>query len=159
IKILIYIQKSLYIIYKKKKYRTIQGNSKMNWNKVNWEKIRVFYHVAKAGSYSLASRRLNITQPCLSRNIQTLEHVTKTKLFRRHSRGLSLTKEGELLFERATRMHQYYEEAFSSLHEEHDEPKGKLRISTTAGLASIWFVDDFIKFAQLYPDIKLSIYG
>jgi DNA-binding transcriptional LysR family regulator len=131
----------------------------MNWDKVNWEKIRLFYHVAKAGSFSLAAEHLNITQPCLSRNIQILEHVTKTKLFHRHARGLKLTKEGELFFEHVCEMHNVYERSLSVIKDDNNLATGRLRILTTSGLAHIWFIDDFINFAQQYPDIALDVTG
>ncbi|MHB1454824.1 MAG: LysR family transcriptional regulator [Saccharofermentanales bacterium] len=65
---------------------------------VNPELYKVFYFVAKQGSVSGAAAQLFISQPAVSRTIRQLEDKMGCMLFFRTSRGVSLTKEGEMLF-------------------------------------------------------------
>ncbi|MFN3592917.1 MAG: LysR family transcriptional regulator, partial [Thermaurantiacus sp.] len=53
---------------------------------------------AVSGLPSEAARRLNLSQPALSRQIMALEDSLGAKLFHRHARGLALTNEGEQLY-------------------------------------------------------------
>ena len=53
--------------------------------------LRSFVAVADSGSISLAARRLNVTQPALSRQIQDLERDMGVRLFDRIGRRVILT--------------------------------------------------------------------
>jgi LysR family cyn operon transcriptional activator len=66
--------------------------------------LRYFVAVAEAGSVSLAARRLNGTQPALSRQIQDLEQDLGVRLFDRIGRKIVLTGDGDELLDRARRL-------------------------------------------------------
>ncbi|MFR2719961.1 MAG: LysR family transcriptional regulator, partial [Ruminococcus sp.] len=68
----------------------------------------IFHTVAKTGNISRAAQKLYISQPAISKSIQKLENSLNTVLFKRTSRGVSLTVEGEILY-------QHTKEAFSAL--------------------------------------------
>jgi len=68
---------------------------------MDWNLVRSFVAVAEQGSMSAAARALRTSQPTLSRHIATLEDHLGVRLFVRHARGLTLTREGTALFERA----------------------------------------------------------
>lgn len=124
---------------------------------MEWNKLRVFYHVAKCGSFTKAQHKLNKSQPALSRSIQSLEYRMKYPLFRRIPRGLALTKEGEILFEAVEKMFIDLETAKTLIEEEANEPKGHLKVASTVALTSIWLVELIREFLALYPDIELDI--
>lgn len=54
----------------------------------------VFHTVAKKGSISHAAKELYISQPAISKSIQKLEDNLNTTLFKRSSRGVTLTADG-----------------------------------------------------------------
>ncbi|MGY4098012.1 LysR family transcriptional regulator [Nocardia sp. R16R-3T] len=58
--------------------------------------------IAEEGSISGAARRLNLTQPTLSRQLNKLERRVGTELFAREGRGLVPTAAGAALVRRAT---------------------------------------------------------
>lgn len=66
----------------------------------NLSLYHIFYTVARTGSISHSSRELYISQPAISKAIQKLEQNLDTLLFKRSSRGVTLTPDGELLFEK-----------------------------------------------------------
>ena len=66
----------------------------------NLSLYHIFYTVARTGSISHSSRELYISQPAISKAIQKLEQNLDTILFKRSSRGVTLTPDGELLFEK-----------------------------------------------------------
>lgn len=57
--------------------------------------------LAEEGNYARASRRLNLTQPALSRSIQSLEASLALRLFDRRSGGLRPTVDGLRILEHA----------------------------------------------------------
>ena len=64
----------------------------------NLEYYKVFYYVGKTGSITTAARELSLSQPAVSQSIRHLEDVLNTRLFLRTSKGVRLTKEGEVLY-------------------------------------------------------------
>jgi len=59
--------------------------------------LETFVAVARLGSVQAAAVRLHRTQPSVSSRIAGLEARWRTRLFRRHARGMSLTPEGARL--------------------------------------------------------------
>jgi DNA-binding transcriptional LysR family regulator len=124
---------------------------------MDWNKLRVFYHVARSGSFTLAAEKLNISQPALSRSIISLEDRLKTKLFQRHARGLILTKQGEILFMHAKKMLEEADKARTEIQEEETEPQGNLKIIATGGMVNHFIIKYIPEFVRRYPKIHLNI--
>ena len=60
-------------------------------------RLRYFLRIAEEGSMTRAASLLGIAQPALSRQVRLLEEDLGVTLFRRTSRGVHLTEEGERL--------------------------------------------------------------
>ena len=93
----------------------------------SWDKLKLFYQVAKVGSFNGASEILNVSQSALSRSISILENQVQTRLFERLSRGLALTRQGEILFKAIEKMSSELSHAQIALEEEENEPIGSIR--------------------------------
>ncbi|EKE09011.1 MAG: Redox-sensitive transcriptional activator [uncultured bacterium] len=126
---------------------------------LDWDKLRVFYHVAKAKSFNRAACHLNISQSSLSRSVQQLEYLLKVQLFNRVPKGLILTKQGQILFEKVKEMAVSLGDAETTLQEESSEPQGNIKVATTVALANIWLIEIIPDFLASYPKIKLDIIG
>lgn len=70
----------------------------------NIEQLRSLVTVARSGSISAASEVLNRSQSAISIQIKQLEEQMGVRLLSRHSRGVSLTSEGEVVVDYATRV-------------------------------------------------------
>ncbi len=64
---------------------------------MNWEKLKVFKKVAKAGSFLTASKQDNKSQSTFSRAVMDLEKEINQKLFNRTSKGVIPTLHGNTL--------------------------------------------------------------
>ncbi|MCP1447664.1 LysR family transcriptional regulator [Priestia megaterium] len=73
--------------------------------------LRIFKCVAEAKSLSKAAGVLGYVQPHISQRIKNLEEELDTKLLIRTNRGVTLTNEGEALFNYAQRILRLMEEA------------------------------------------------
>ena len=68
---------------------------------VDLVKLRHFVAVAQLESFARAAEQLHISQPGLSRSIQSLEHAYSVRLFDRDRSGVALTSAGRLLLPKA----------------------------------------------------------
>lgn len=124
---------------------------------MDWDKLRIFYVVATAGSFTSAASIINISQSALSRQILSLEHSIKTQLFHRHARGLVLTEQGEILFKYAKDIYNKMEKAQESLTQNKERPSGMLRINVPVALGTLYLAPIMEQFKSQYPDIEVHI--
>ena len=66
---------------------------------MRFEQLRQFIAVAQKGNFRKASKELGISQPALTRSIQSLEHYFNAPLFDRLSTGVTLTDYGMTVLE------------------------------------------------------------
>src|ERR1700678_197623 len=66
--------------------------------------LRAFVAVADCGGFHRAAERLNLTQSTVSQQIKRLELETTRPLFRRTTRSVALTDDGEMLLGDARRL-------------------------------------------------------
>ncbi|MCG6122039.1 MAG: LysR family transcriptional regulator [Microvirga sp.] len=124
---------------------------------MDWDKVRVFYTVAEAGSFTRAGEELGLSQSAVSRQISALERELRAPLFHRHARGLILTEHGDLLFRAARDMKMRLETTRARLSETSERPSGLLKVTTTVGLGSLWLTQRIAEFLDLYPDINVEL--
>ena len=72
---------------------------------LDWNLVRTFVAVARAGSLSSGAKSLGITHPTAARHIQTLEETLGCNLFSRTSQGLKLNDVGQQVAESARDMY------------------------------------------------------
>ena len=124
---------------------------------MDWDKIRIFFTVAEAGSFTRAGEELNLSQSAVSRQISALERELKAPLFHRHARGLILTEQGDLLARAARDMKMRLETTRARLVETSERPSGELKVTATVGLGSIWLAQRVAEFLDLYPEVRVEM--
>ena len=125
---------------------------------LDWDRLRVFHKVAKAGSFTHAAEHLNLSQSAISRQVSALEEEAKVPLFHRHARGLVLTEQGEILYKVACDVADKVEGATDKLTDFQGSPTGPLKVTTTVGLGSAWLAIRLGKFIDLYPEIQIELF-
>lgn len=123
----------------------------------NLSQYKIFYEVAKTGNISRAAKELYISQPAISKAISKLEDSLGLALFTRSSRGVSLTAEGEILFE-------HTRDAFETLTRGEQELKriqefdiGHLRIGVSNTLCKYILLPYLKTFIDQYPHMRVTI--
>lgn len=71
---------------------------------MEFRQIRYFVAVAEEGNIGRAARRLNVSQPPISRQIQALEYRLGAPLLIRTAKGVSLTDAGKIFLEEAKKI-------------------------------------------------------
>ncbi len=124
---------------------------------VNLEYYRVFYYVAQTGSLSRAAEQLSVSQPAVSQSLRQLENTLGTSLFTRTSRGVKLTKEGELLFSYVRRGYENIETGEKKLRQMLNLDIGELHIGASDMTLRFYLLPYLEKFHEKHPNIKVSV--
>ena len=124
---------------------------------MDWDKLKIFYVVAEAGSFTNATTILNISQSAISRQIQSLEQDLKVQLFERHARGLTLTENGEYVYKTAHEVISKLKEVETSLGDQKSKPSGKLTITTVRSFGTHWLTPRIQEFMNLNPEIEIEL--
>ena len=124
---------------------------------LDWDKVRIFYTAAEAGSFTHAGDALGLSQSAVSRQVGALERDLSVPLFHRHARGLILTEQGEHLFRTAKEMMLKLEATRARLTDSRERPNGDLRVTTTLGLGANWLTPRLGEFLDLYPEVRLQL--
>ena len=124
---------------------------------MDWDKLKIFYVVAEAGSFTRATINLNLSQSAISRQIQSLEEDLKVQLFERHARGLTLTENGEYVFKTAREVISKLKDVETSLADQKNKPTGKLTITTVRSFGTHWLTPRIQEFMQLNPNIEVEL--
>ena len=88
--------------------------------------LRTFLAVAEEKSFSAAAQRLHITQPAISKRIQSLENHLGANLFDRIGKRVYLTEAGNLLIERAETMLRLAKDTEKEIFNLNDTIRGRL---------------------------------
>ena len=115
---------------------------------MNLSELKSFVEIARAGSFSEASHLSGTPKSTLSKHIQMLEAGLKLRLIERNTRGLRLTPDGEMLFERATTLLADADDLRNVMQDRHLDPVGPLRVS-----APVMFGQEFLgQIAAMYVE-------
>ncbi len=124
---------------------------------MDWDKLKIFHTVAEASSFTKAATVLNLSQSAISRQIQSLEHELKIKLFERHARGLVLTDNGKYLFQTAHEVIAKLKDVEATFSDEKDKLKGKLTVTTVVSFGTTWLTPRIKEFMDLHPEIEIEL--
>ncbi|MGB1077087.1 MAG: LysR family transcriptional regulator [Bdellovibrionales bacterium] len=124
---------------------------------MDWDKLKAFYTVAQAKSFTRASDKLHLTQPSISRKISALEEELRTPLFHRHARGLILTEQGEILFETVSGIFATLSDAENKIKYSKNEEEGPLCITAPEMLTQSRLFPILPEFIKAHPNIQLKI--
>src|SRR6266487_1232231 len=75
------------------------SDSGYRYKQNRFQQLRGFCYAAALGSVSKAAKRMNLSQPAVSQQIQSLESELDVSLFTRRGSKIQLTHDGELLYE------------------------------------------------------------
>jgi LysR family transcriptional regulator, cell division regulator len=118
--------------------------------------LRVFEAVARLGSITAASDELHTVQSNVTARIRALENQLGTALFRRHSRGVVLTRAGERLLPYAVQIAQLLKDAVKVAGDT-GAPHGNLQIGSLESTAGVRLPPILSAYRRKYPDVNLML--
>jgi len=124
-------------------------------NSMNWDGFRYFTAAVEAGSLSGAAISLDSNQSTVGRHIDALETALSIKLFQRSVKGLSLTEEGQAVYEQAQHIQNSIVKIQRIVQGGEETATGTVRLSLPEGLGQEVIIPVLDRFYQQYPNVKL----
>lgn len=122
-----------------------------------WQDMALFALVAECGSFTAAAERVGLPKSSVSQRISQLEQRLGIRLMNRTTRQLNLTFAGERYLLHCQEMMQASERADQAIANLRDNPSGRLRITSPAGIGATLLARCNAEFLQLYPDVTLDV--
>ncbi len=119
--------------------------------------LRHFVAVAEERNFSVAARKVCLSQPALTRSIRNLESDLHTQLLERGPQGALLTSAGERFLEYSRMILSDCERAREEMHNFREGITGQVSMGVAALFAS-WIGDEVVEQTNArYPDIELTV--
>ena len=124
---------------------------------INMEYYKMFYYVAKEGSFTKAGEGLCVSQPAVSQSIKLLEENLGARLFMRIPKGVKLTPEGEALYSYVKRGYEYIKMGEEQFKKMLDLEHGEIRIGASDMTLQFYLLPYLECFHEKYPGIKVIV--
>jgi Transcriptional regulator len=126
-------------------------------NRFDWDDLRFFLAVARAGRLTVAARRLGADHATVSRRITALEDALKAKLFERRPQGYALTEHGERLLAKAETIESEALAAQSEIGGADLALSGTVRIGAPDGFGTFFLAPRIGQLAERYPELEIQL--
>jgi DNA-binding transcriptional LysR family regulator len=124
---------------------------------MDWDNVRVFLAVARAGQFVAAAKRLKLDHATVSRRIAALEAAVGAKLFDRRTTGARLTGAGERFIGAAEQMESAFLHAQGEISGVDLELSGDVRIGAPDGFSTYYLTSALRDFAERHPAMRLQL--
>jgi len=119
--------------------------------------LLAFVTIVNTRSFSNAARTLHLTQPAITKRIQSMESRLNVKLFERLQREITLTEAGEALLPHARAILHEFDNAVQSVTDLSSTTGGKLRIVASHHIGLHRLPVILRDFSLRYPDVDLQL--
>lgn len=117
--------------------------------------LAIFSTVVETGSFAAAARKLHTSRSRVSEQVALLEQQLNSRLLQRSTRQLTLTTEGQLVYEQARQLPQTLDSVHASLTP--SEPSGRVKLTLNHDIAHRFVLPKLAEFQQHYPKVHLDL--
>lgn len=124
---------------------------------MEFRQLRYFVQIAEDHNYSIAAKKLYITQPTLSWTIKHLEEELDVKLFTANGKRLQLTREGEELLKQARHLLDERQKVVELFQPRKDHVTGHIQLGVPALFGTCFFMESIMNFMADFPKVKVTM--
>ncbi|HUG25413.1 LysR family transcriptional regulator [Piscinibacter sp.] len=119
--------------------------------------IRTFVEIADQGSLTRAAEVLDLSRAMVSRHLESLERWLGARLLHRTTRRVSLSEAGQEALPRLRQMLDLASDLQTVAGARHNEPTGKLRLTTSLSFAVASLTQAIVAFRSRHPRIEIEL--
>lgn len=126
-------------------------------SRFDWDDLRFFLAVARAGRLTVAARRLGADHATVSRRITALEQALQATLFERRPQGYVLTPHGDRLMASAEAIESTALAASSEIGGADLALSGSVRIGAPDGFGAYFLAPRLGRLVERYPELEVQL--
>ncbi|MCG3165529.1 MAG: hypothetical protein POELPBGB_01297 [Bacteroidia bacterium] len=130
---------------------------KIPLSKLDWDDVKIFLSIYRAGSLLKASQQLSLNQSTLSRRLSQLELCLGGALFERQRTGLKPTDLAHILAAPGNEMERAIISFQETLGSEGPDPTGTVRIAMMEGIGTMFVARHLQPLLVRYPDLHIEL--
>lgn len=123
----------------------------------DWDQLRIFLAVVRAGQFLGAARRLGVDQATVTRRVRALETSLGVRLFDRLTTGSVPTAAGRELVERAERIEAEVLRLEAELSQAADAVEGRVRVGAPDGFGTLFLASRFVGLLEANPGLEIDL--
>ncbi len=124
---------------------------------MNWDDVRLFLAVARAGQILAAARRLELNHATVGRRLTALETALGARLLDRRPNGCELTPTGRDFLEQAERMEAAMLAARADIGATELALSGTVRVGTPDGFGTAFLAPRLWRLTERHPDLTVQL--
>ena len=124
---------------------------------ISYDYYRIFYYVAKYGSFTGAANKLLNNQPNITRAMKALESELGCTLFVRTNKGVTLTPEGEALYAHISLAFEHIQTGEEEISANKGIQRGIVSIGATEISLRCFLLPILNDYRNKYPGIRIKI--
>jgi DNA-binding transcriptional LysR family regulator len=124
---------------------------------LDWDNLRYFLAVARAGKLTAAARRLGQDHTTVGRRIASLESAFQSKLFERRPDGYRLTEVGQRLYENVGALESSVWEIQRNIAGRTQRVEGLVRIGAPDDFGNVFLAKRIGELQGLHPGLKIEL--
>lgn len=124
---------------------------------ISYDYYRIFYYVAKYGSFTAAANKLMNNQPNITRAMKVLESELGCTLFVRTNKGVTLTLEGEALYAHISLAFEHIQTGEEEISANKGLQRGIVSIGATEISLRCFLLPILNDYRNKYPGIRIKI--
>ena len=129
----------------------------MTGERLDWDNLRYFLAVARAGKLTAAARRLGQDHTTVGRRIASLENAFRSKLFERRPEGYRLTETGQRLYENVKTLESSVCEIQRDIAGQTQHIEGVVRIGAPDDFGNLFLAKHIGELQRLHPRLKIEL--
>ncbi|MBK8188530.1 MAG: LysR family transcriptional regulator [Cellvibrio sp.] len=124
----------------------------------NLEEIRIFNQVVKSKGFSAAADVLQLPVNLISRRVASLEQQLGVKLLNRTTRQISLTDEGQLLFNRSADLLAGFDKLANDINQNQATISGAIRLAVRTTTVEFGIVEKLAELVQQHSQLEIQLF-
>lgn len=135
----------------------LEGMVQDLFRNITLQQMEALVRLIELRSFSKAAKSMNMTQPALTKNIRNLEDAVGFKVAERGYAGISLTREGRLIYDYARRILKLRDEAREKIINSRSQDTGNIYISASTIPATYILPAVLAGFRAKHPGIRAYV--
>ena len=124
---------------------------------LNLDQLRAFVEVTRSGSFTVAAKTLNLSQPAVTHQVQELEHRFKVALIERIGKRAFPSQAGEALLEHARQLLEESTRTLVNMRQFDDGWLGRVRIGTSMTVLMYALPALLRQLKSKHPQLELTL--